>query len=105
MASAAEKLARVLASVPISDAVGPVVANVTADYVAGADEIKDALARQIAGSVRWEESIARMAAGGVETFVEVGSGKVLTGLIKRIAPSAKTVNVNDAASLSEFAGD
>lgn len=102
MSDAVERLAVELNHVHFDDARIPVVANVTADYVRHADEIRDALARQIAGCVRWDESVARMAADGVNLFVEVGPGKVLSGLIKRTVESAEVRNVGDAASLEEF---
>jgi len=81
----------------------PVVANVTAGYVTKAEEIKDCLARQVAGSVQWDKSIALMSADGVTRFVEVGPGKVLAGLIKRIAEGVEVVNVSDSASLADLA--
>ncbi len=102
MQTAADELRAALKESDISDAAIPVVANVTADYVTKADEIRDCLARQVAGSVLWDKSIARMAADGVTRFVEVGPGKVLAGLIKRIAEGAEVVNVGDAASLANY---
>jgi len=102
MIPASERLLQELADVNFSDPVVPLVANVTADYIKSAVQIKESLARQIAGSVRWEESISRMANDGVNLFVEVGSGKVLAGLIKRIADSAEVYSVGDPASLSGF---
>ena len=101
MQQAAERLSQELAAVPFQDASIPVVANVTADYIKSADAVRDALARQIAGSVRWEESISRMSNDGVNFFVEVGSGKVLFGLIKRISTTAEVRNVGDASTLEE----
>lgn len=77
----------------------PVVANVTANYVKTAAEVRSALARQIYSPVLWEDSIRRLVRDGVKFFVEVGPGKVLTGLIKRIAPEAACCNVEDIASL------
>jgi [acyl-carrier-protein] S-malonyltransferase len=102
MTGAAGKLAVELERVAFRDAEIPVVANVSADYVKTAGEIKDVLARQIAGSVRWEESVTRMVNDGVGLFVEVGAGKVLCGLIKRTVDSVEVANVGDAASLDEF---
>lgn len=102
MAYAVEKLAIELNRVSFKDAKIPVVANVTADYVRGADEIRDALARQIAGSVRWDASVRRMIGDGVDRFVEVGPGKVLAGLIRRIAESADVISVGDSESLERF---
>ena len=102
MSYAIEKLAVELNHAHFDDAAIPVVANVTADYVRDADDIRDRLERQIAGSVRWEASVRRMVDDGVSLFVEVGPGKVLAGLIKRIAESVEVRGVGDAASLEEF---
>ncbi|HUV05877.1 MAG TPA: ACP S-malonyltransferase [Armatimonadota bacterium] len=102
MASAVESLAIELNHTSFQDAAIPVVANATAEYVLRGSEIRGALGRQIAGTVRWSESVARMANDGVSLFVEVGPGKVLSGLIKRTVDSAEAANVGDAASLREF---
>lgn len=104
MSDAAERLAVELNHACFDNAIIPVVANVTADYVYEADDIRDCLERQIAGSVRWEESVARMVDDGVTLFVELGAGKVLSGLIKRIADSVEVANVSDAESYEEFVG-
>lgn len=82
----------------------PVVANVTADYVTTAAEVRSALVRQIVSPVLWEESVQRLAEGGVKIFVEVGPGKVLSGLIKRTALQATCCNVEDQASLEATLG-
>lgn len=105
MASASEALRNELGNTNFKDSQVPVIANVTADYVHTADEIRDALATQIAGSVRWDESLLRMAADGVTRFVEVGSGKVLSGLIKRTLKDVEIRNVGDSASLEAFLAD
>ena len=81
----------------------PVVANLTADYETGADEIRTNLAAQIDHSVRWEESITRLVADGFDTFVEVGAGTVLAGLMKRLAPEARVYGVTDSAGVAAFA--
>ncbi len=78
----------------------PMIANVTADYETSADEVKANLAAQVAGPVRWIETIERLSQDGYTTFIECGPGTVLAGLIKRIAPEAKTYSVNDMASLN-----
>jgi [acyl-carrier-protein] S-malonyltransferase len=64
----------------------PVVANVTGDYVRTAEEIKDALRRQVAGAVRWADSMRRLAGDGRDAFVEVGPARVLTGMSGQINP-------------------
>jgi [acyl-carrier-protein] S-malonyltransferase len=61
--------------------------------------VSDALVRQVTSPVRWEEVVVRLTKEGVDTFVEVGPGKVLSGLIRRIAPDARVLNVEDRASL------
>src|SRR4051794_31293290 len=88
MAPAAQAMREALADVGIASPIVPVVANVTAAPVASPDEIRAALVRQVTATVRWRESVSYMAAQGVSAFFEVGSGKVLTGLMKRIAAGA-----------------
>ncbi|MEW6573277.1 MAG: ACP S-malonyltransferase [Bacillota bacterium] len=99
MRRASELFAIELENASIKRLAFPVVANVTADYVTTASEVRSALARQIVSPVRWEESIQRLAGDGVKFFIEVGPGKVLSGLIKRIVPQATCCNVEDQASL------
>ncbi|MGH7725752.1 MAG: ACP S-malonyltransferase [Candidatus Eiseniibacteriota bacterium] len=101
MGPATEGLRAALAKVDVRDAAIPVIANVDAQPVSDADEIKDRLGRQLLGAVRWEESMRNLVTSGVGAFVELGSGKVLRGLLKQIAPDAKSANVDDAASLDE----
>jgi [acyl-carrier-protein] S-malonyltransferase len=102
MIKAAEAMKSELDSANIADPKVPIVANVTADYVKTADQVREALAKQIVGSVRWEESVQRMAQDGVEGFIELGSGTVLAGLIKKIADGAFTASVGDAKSLDSL---
>jgi [acyl-carrier-protein] S-malonyltransferase len=99
---AAAGLREVLAEVPLRNAVVPVVANVNAMPVTDADTIRRNLASQVVQSVQWTASVQRMADEGVDTFVEIGPGQVLTGLLKRIRPEAKGYNVKDAATAREF---
>jgi [acyl-carrier-protein] S-malonyltransferase len=89
----------VLELAEVSDPGIPLVANVTADYEASAEEVKANLAAQVAGPVRWIETIELLSQDGYSTFIECGPGSVLAGLIKRIAPEAKTYSVSDTASL------
>jgi [acyl-carrier-protein] S-malonyltransferase len=102
MLSTVDDLAKELASVPFRESKIPVAANISATYVRHPDEIRDALARQIAGSVQWEKSISMMIEDGVDTFIEVGPGKVLSGLIKRISGDVVVRNVGDVESLNAF---
>jgi [acyl-carrier-protein] S-malonyltransferase len=102
MRAAADSLASVVADVPIADAHVPVLANVSAEPLSEADAIRRELAAQVTSAVRWIASVRRMTDAGVDTFVEVGPGAVLTGLIKRIAPGVQLVNISDLASARSF---
>ena len=77
----------------------PLVNNAEGVALQRAEEIRTSLVRQLPSSVRWEESVQTMARIGVTTFVEIGPGTVLTGLVKRIVPGAATFNVHDPKSL------
>lgn len=100
MESAAAGLAAALDETGIRDGRCPVVANVSAAPVRKADEIREALKRQVLGAVRWEESMRRLLAEGVDRFVEVGTGKVLRGLLRSVDRAAASWNVEDPASLA-----
>ncbi len=80
----------------------PVVANVTGNYVRSANEVKDALRRQVAGAVRWTDSIQRLAADGFDTYVEVGPGRTLVGLGRQIQPGSTGYSTGDSKSLEAF---
>jgi len=99
MAPAVEAMEYALRDAVIQTANIPIVANLTADYETTPDEIRTNLAAQIDHPVRWEETILRLIEGGFDTFVEVGSGTVLAGLMKRIAPDVKVVSVGDMAGI------
>jgi [acyl-carrier-protein] S-malonyltransferase len=104
MQPAAERLAVELAGVEIGALARPVVANVDAAENRDAARVKDLLVRQVTACVRWEETVRHLAERGVDTLVEIGPGRVLTGLAKRIAPSMKLFNVEtpaDAEALRE----
>jgi [acyl-carrier-protein] S-malonyltransferase len=101
MASAAEGLRAALAGVELRDAACPVICNVDARPVQRADEIRDALERQLLGAVRWEESMRLLLAAGVDGFVEAGTGKVLRGLLRTIERQAQSWNVEDPDSLRD----
>ncbi|MGC5327172.1 ACP S-malonyltransferase [Brevibacillus sp. SYSU BS000544] len=103
MAPAAEKLSSVLDGISIQDAHTPVVANVSATAVTSSAEIKQSLVQQVASPVLWEDSVLYMVEQGVTTFIEVGPGKVLAGLIKKIAPKEVQIfAVQDMESLEEL---
>jgi len=89
-----------LESAPIRNASIPVVANVTADYEGDADLIRENLALQIASPVRWEETIERLLSDGFDSFVELGSGKVLGNIVKRMSKDVVVASVEDADSLA-----
>lgn len=99
MQEAAEKMAIQLAETNLKNPLLPVISNVTAEAETNAEKIKELLVAQVTGSVRWTESVEYMSMKGVTDFVECGNGKVLTGLIKRIAPSARLMNVSNAESV------
>ncbi len=99
MQQAADRLAKDLAALQWSDLRCPLINNAEARAITRAQEIQPSLVRQLPSSVLWEDSVKAMAVMGVKTFVEIGPGTVLTGLIKRIAPEAVTLNVHDPKSL------
>jgi [acyl-carrier-protein] S-malonyltransferase len=99
MKPAAERLEAVLASIDMNDACVPVVANVTAAPVTAADEIRSLLAEQVVSPVLWEDSIRYLIGEGVDTFVEIGSGTVLAGLIKKIDKNVRIISVNSYAAV------
>ena len=104
MEPAAEEMREALAKVTINQPVSALVANVTAQPIGSKDEIAGLLVQQVTGRVRWRESVQWLAIdGGVTTFAELGVGKVLTGMSKRIAPEATSVALNGAADFEAFA--
>jgi [acyl-carrier-protein] S-malonyltransferase len=100
MQKAADRLAGDLAAITWSDLKMPLINNAEARALMKASDIQASLVRQLPSSVLWEDSVKTMAAMGVTTFVEVGPGMVLSGLIKRTLPDAVTLNVNDPKSLA-----
>ncbi|MBW7461376.1 malonyl CoA-acyl carrier protein transacylase, partial [Paenibacillus sepulcri] len=82
-----------------SDAAVPVIANVTAGPAVEASEIRRLLAEQVYSPVLWEDSIRYLIGQGVDTFIEIGSGTVLAGLIKKIDKSLKIISINSASSV------
>ena len=98
---AGEKLAKELENVEVHEMNIPVISNVTADYVGSKEDIKPYLIEQVSSSVLWEDTIRKMIADGVDTFVEVGPGKALSGFIKKVDKDVKIFNVEDMASLEK----
>lgn len=99
MQAAADRLAHDLAAISWSDLRMPLINNAEAKPIVNAGDIQGSLVRQLPSSVLWEDSVRAMAVMGVKTFVEIGPGTVLTGLIRRIVPDTATMNVNDPKSL------
>ncbi|MBO2532324.1 MAG: [acyl-carrier-protein] S-malonyltransferase [Thermoactinomycetaceae bacterium] len=99
MKPAAERLSEVLADVTVSDASVPVVANVSARPVTDARTIRQSLIDQVASPVLWEDSVRWMMEQGVDTFVEIGPGNVLTGLVKKVNRRVTALSVQDVPSL------
>jgi [acyl-carrier-protein] S-malonyltransferase len=97
MRPAQERLASDLEGIEFKDLSVPLVTNVDAKLIASETDARDALVRQVTSTVRWSESIELLTkAHGVGTFVEVGPGKVLAGLLRQIAPEARALNAGDA---------
>lgn len=102
MKPASESFSAALQKVEFNDSKVPVVVNVTATPNSNKDELKDALERQLYSPVRWEETIRTIIDNGVDAIVEVGSGKVLSGLVRKVERRMKTFSVQDTDSLNEF---
>jgi [acyl-carrier-protein] S-malonyltransferase len=104
MQPAADVMAEALANVTINKPAAPLVSNVLASAITDPDEIRRRLIEQVTGTVRWRESVAYMAGQGVTRFLEIGAGKVLSGLVKRIAEGAVGTPVggpNDIAAAKD----
>jgi [acyl-carrier-protein] S-malonyltransferase len=102
MQPAADAMAQALANVAAKPPAVPVVANVLARPISDPGEIVRALVAQVTGTVRWRESVAFMAGKGVTTFYEIGAGKVLSGLVKRIAEGASGIAVGTPEDVAAF---
>lgn len=100
MQPAADVMAEALSQVAINKPVVPLVSNVLASAITEPDEIRRRLVEQVTGTVRWRESVAYMAGEGVTKFFEIGAGKVLTGLVKRIADGATGVSIGSPADVA-----
>ena len=101
MAPAAEKLRPALEAIAVADPAIPVVRNVDAGVTRTAAEVKPFLLRQVASPVRWTDCVRRLAAEGATTFVEIGPGRVLTALLRRIVDGARGLSVEDPAGLEK----
>ena len=103
LADAGERLGEVLSQVELHEPQIPYVANVTAQYVKSAAEVKELLTRQVSSSVRWQQSVEAMIGDGVDTFIEIGPGKTLAGFMRKISRDVKTLNVEKLEDISKVA--
>lgn len=104
MQSAADTMKDVLAKTTFQNPALPIVANVTAQFVQDAAQIKELLERQITGSVLWTDSLNFMAQNGVTHFVEIGNGKILNGLVKKTLPELTVTSLGTPAEIMEYLG-
>ncbi|SKC87130.1 ACP S-malonyltransferase [Maledivibacter halophilus] len=98
---AGEKLSKELDKIEFKEFTYPIVANVTAEYYNSVSQVSKLLVKQVSNSVLWEDSVKRMIKDGIDTFVEVGPGKALSGFIKRISRNVQILNVEDMESLEK----
>ncbi len=101
MKQAGERLAQELKKVNINDLTMPIVNNADAKFLRTSSELRPSLVRQISSPLYWEDSIKNMASDGCDTFIEIGPGKVLSGLVRRIVKEATVLNVEDQKSMSD----
>lgn len=99
---AGEKLGEALSAVAVHEINIPYLSNVTADYVTDKGQVKDLLVRQVASPVRWQQSIEKMIADGVDTFIEIGPGKTLSGFMRKISREVKALNIEKVEDLSKI---
>lgn len=99
---AGEQLGMVLEDVTVHDIAIPYVANVTAEYVTEKNQVKELLSRQVAASVCWQQSVEHMLSQGVDTFLEIGPGKTLTGFLKKIDRNAVGLHIEKPEDLEEI---
>ena len=102
LVGAGEKLAKELENVEIHDIRIPYIANVTADYVTDKEQVKPLLEKQVSSSVKWQQTIERMIADGVDTFIEIGPGKTLSGFMRKISRDMKVINVEKVGDLQKL---
>lgn len=98
---AGDKLSAELQKICFNDMKIPVVTNVTAEYIYDKAMVMDLLVRQVSSPVLWEKSVRKMLSEGIDTFIEIGPGKVLCGFVKKITKDARTFNVEDIDSLNK----
>ena len=103
MQSAVDGLSEIIATLPFRDPLIPIVANTSAQPMTNAEQVKAELLSQLSNGVQWQRSIEYMINDGVATFIEIGPGEVLTGLIRRINKDVKTVNIGDVTAIRQLA--
>lgn len=101
LSGAGEKLANELDKITLGSFNHPVVANVTAEYYDSVSSVNELLVKQVSNAVLWEDSVRKMIDDGIDTFVEIGPGKALSGFIKRISRDVEILNIEDMASLEK----
>ncbi|MCH5259907.1 MAG: ACP S-malonyltransferase [Lachnospiraceae bacterium] len=102
LTGAGEKLAKELENVEVHDIQIPYIANVTADYVTDKNEVKSLLQKQVSSSVKWQQTVERMIADGVDTFVEIGPGKTLSGFVRKINKDMKVISIEKVEDLQKL---
>ena len=102
MQPAAYGLAEIIANISFAEPLIPIIANTTAQPITNAELVKEELLRQLCHSVQWQRTIEYMIDNGVSTFIEIGPGRVLSGLIKRINKNVKTINIGDAEDIKNI---
>ncbi len=105
MQPAVDGMTQVLAKVTFKDPIVPIIANVTAQPLTSGSQIREELLKQLCSSVQWQRSVEYMAGQGVGKFIEIGPGKVLAGLIKRISKESEMVNIGDANAVKALVGN
>lgn len=103
LSGAGEKLAEELTNVELGEMKIPYLSNVTGDYVTDVSCVKELLKNQVASSVKWQQSVECMIAGGVDTFVEIGPGKTLSGFMRKINRDVKVLNIEKVEDLEKLA--
>ena len=105
MQPAVDAITEIITKISFNEPAIPIIANTTAQPLTTAESVKAELLRQLCNCVQWQRSIEYMVDEGVSTFIEIGPGKVLTGLIKRINKDVKTLNIGDAPAINELKGE
>lgn len=102
MQQAADSLGKIMTTIPFAEPQIPIVANTTASEITTADMVKKELMDQLCNSVQWQRTIEYMIDNGVSTFIEIGPGRVISGLIKRINRNVTTINICDAEAINNI---